>query len=100
MSMAYLRLARLAVPVALIGLLPTMPATADTFFFITRNPDGKIATLSRTARSGKPETGTAGDFVTTGPTVIPQATFPGPPLGCSTPAHLSQLELELRSGVP
>lgn len=95
MSMAYLRLARLAVPVALIGLLPTMPATADTFFFSTGNPDGKIATLSRTASSGKLETETADDFVTTVPTVITNATFTGLLVGGATPANVSDVEIEL-----
>jgi hypothetical protein len=45
--------------------LLTVPAKADPFFFSTGAPDGKIATLSRTASPGKLETETADDFVTT-----------------------------------
>ena len=62
--------------VALTGVL-SAPAAADTFFFSTGNPDGKIATLSRTSSPGKLETETADDFVTTAPTVITNATFIG-----------------------
>src|SRR5579864_7210773 len=54
--------ARLAIPAVLIGLLPATSAAADAFFFSIGNPDGKIATLSRTASSGKLETETADDF--------------------------------------
>jgi hypothetical protein len=40
-------------------------AWADSFFFSTGSPDGKIATLSRIAGPGKLETETADDFITT-----------------------------------
>ena len=92
MSMAYLKL---TIPVAMIGLLPATPAAADTFFFSTGNPDGKIATLSRTASPGKLETETADDFVTTRPTVITSATFTGLLVGGATPANISDVEIEL-----
>jgi hypothetical protein len=94
MSMTYLKL---AIPAALIGLLPATPAAADVFpfFFSTGNPDGKIATLSRTASPGKLETETADDFVTTRTTDITSATFTGLlPLG--TPlTDVSDVEIEL-----
>jgi hypothetical protein len=49
------------------------------FLFSTGNPDGLIATLSRTASPGKLETETADDFFTpaAGTTVITDATFIG-----------------------
>jgi hypothetical protein len=78
-------------------LLPATPAAADVFpfFFSTGNPDGKIATLSRTASPGKLETETADDFVTTHATVINSATFTGLLVGGATPADISQVEIEL-----
>lgn len=58
----------------LVGTTGTTP-----FFFSTGNPDGLIATLSRTASPGKLETETADDFITPvgGTTVITDATFIG-----------------------
>lgn len=92
MSMTYLKL---AIPVALIGLAAA-PASADVFFFSTGNPDGKIATLSRTASPGKLETETADDFVTTATqTFINSATFTGLIVGGATPADVSDVEIEL-----
>ena len=71
------------------------PAQADPFFFSTGNPDGLIATLSRTASTGKLETETADDFVTTAPTVITNATFTGLLVGGATPSNVSDVEIEL-----
>src|SRR6516164_8746469 len=70
-------------------------ARADVFFFSTGNPDGKIATLSRTASPGKLETETADDFVTTAPTVITNATFTGLLVGGATTADVKNVEIEL-----
>jgi hypothetical protein len=75
--------------------LGASPASADTFFFSTGNPDGLIATLSRVASGFSLETETADDFVTTAPTTINSATFigllpSGTPLG-----DVSQVEIEL-----
>ena len=73
-----------------------LPAAADPFFFSTGNPDGKIATLSRTASTGKLETETADDFVTTAPTtLITNATFTGLLVGGAVPANVSDVEIEL-----
>jgi hypothetical protein len=49
------------------------------FFFSTGNPDGLMATLSRTASAGNLETETADDFITPagGTTLITDATFIG-----------------------
>jgi hypothetical protein len=91
MSTAYLKF---VIPAALIGLLPVTPATAQSFSFGTGSPDGKIATLSRTASAGKLETETADDFVTTRRTEITSATFTGLLVGVAT-ADVSDVEIEL-----
>src|SRR6516162_11164155 len=87
--------AKLAIPALATGLLCVQPAAADVFFFSTGDPDGKIATLSRTASTGKLETETADDFVTTAPTVITSATFIGLFVGGATPANVRAVEIEL-----
>jgi hypothetical protein len=72
------------------------PAKADTFFFSTGDPDGKIATLSRQASAGKLETETADDFVTTAQTTtITSATFTGLIIGGATAADVKNVEIEL-----
>ena len=58
-------------------LEPRLQPSAIPFFFSTGSPDGQIATLSRTASTGKLETETADDFVTTLPTNITDASFIG-----------------------
>jgi hypothetical protein len=70
------------------------PAAADTFFFSTGNPDGKIATLSRQASPGLIETETADDFIINTATSITQATFTGLlPLG-SPLSNVKNVEIE------
>jgi hypothetical protein len=81
--------------VTLVCSLACLPAAADSFLFSTGNPDGKIATLSRTASTGKLETETADDFVTTQPTIINSATFTGLLVGGATPANIKNVEIEL-----
>lgn len=76
------------------ALLAT-PATAEPFVFSTGNPDGLIATLSRTASPGKLETETADDFVTTATTLITNATFTGLLVRGATPADVHNIEIEL-----
>src|SRR6516165_12563216 len=71
------------------------PAVADPFFFSTGSPDGLIATLSRTASTGKLETETADDFLTKAPTLITGATFTGLLVGGATPANIKNVEIEL-----
>jgi hypothetical protein len=69
---------------------------AGQFVFSTGDPDGKIATLSRTASAGKLETETADDFVTTATTTtITSATFTGLLVGGATTANISNVEIEL-----
>jgi uncharacterized protein (TIGR03437 family) len=69
--------------------------SAIPFFFSTGSPDGQIATLSRTASTGKLETETADDFVTTLPTNITDATFIGLLVGGATIADIHDVEIEL-----
>jgi hypothetical protein len=86
---------KLAISIAVLGLATPAAATEQAFFFSTGNPDGKIATLSRTASPGKLETETADDFVTTHATDITSATFTGLIVGGATIADVSQVEIEL-----
>ena len=74
MSMTH---ARLTIPLSLLGCLCAMPAAAETPFFSTGNPDGKIATASRPKSAGKFEIESADDFVLTQETSITSATFTG-----------------------
>jgi hypothetical protein len=63
---------------ALIGLLPSIPALADTTFFNTGNPDGRIATATRPdSGGGKFEIESADDFILGKKTSITGATFTG-----------------------
>jgi hypothetical protein len=75
--------------------LPGQVWAGDLFFFSTGDPDGKIATLSRTASTGKLETETADDFRTTSPTLITSATFTGLLVGGATTADVQNVEIEL-----
>lgn len=93
MSISHVKAA--AIPALLLGLLPAIPAAATPFFFSTGDPDGLIATLSRTASAGKLETETADDFVTTVPTRVTNATFTGLFVGGATPANVNDVEIEL-----
>ena len=86
---------KLSVALAMVVFLLAPPAGAGVFFFSTGSPDGKIATLSRTASSSKLETETADDFVTTVQTRITGATFTGLLVGGATPANVSDVEIEL-----
>jgi hypothetical protein len=76
-------------------LTRTSGAVAGPFTFTTGDPDGKIATLSRQASTGKLETETADDFVTTAPVSITSATFTGLLVGGATPANVKNVEIEL-----
>lgn len=80
---------------AVLSVASALPAAATPFFFSTGNTDGLIATLSRQASTGKLETETADDFVTTAPTLITNATFTGLLVGGATPASVSNVEIEL-----
>jgi hypothetical protein len=68
---------KFVIPMALIGLLPAVPAAADAFFFNTGDPDGRMATASRPDSAGKFEIESADDFALTKKTSITSATFTG-----------------------
>jgi hypothetical protein len=88
--------AKLAIPVAAIGLLSAMPASADdTFFFSTGNPDGKMATATRPSSPGKIEIESADDFVLTGSTAIDSATFTGLLPRGAPPSDVSEVRVEI-----
>jgi hypothetical protein len=63
--------------------------------FSTGSPDGKIATLSRTASAGKLETETADDFVLGQSALVTNATFTGLIVGGATPSNINNVEIEL-----
>jgi hypothetical protein len=72
--------ARLAIPLALLGCLPAMPAAAllpAVHSFSTGDPDGLMATASRPDSTGKFEIESADDFVLTTTTSLTSATFTG-----------------------
>jgi hypothetical protein len=70
--------AKFVIPMALIGLLPAVPAAADTTFFNTGNPDGRMATATRPeSAGGKFEIESADDFILGTHTSITGATFTG-----------------------
>ena len=68
--------ARFAISLWLLGCLFALPAAADTTFFSTGDPDGKIATATRPDAAGF-EIESADDFVLTHSTSITDATFTG-----------------------
>jgi hypothetical protein len=70
--------AKFVIPIALIGLLPAVPAAADTTFFNAGSPDGRIATATRPeSAGGKFEIESADDFILGTKTSITGATFTG-----------------------
>ena len=70
-------------------------AAATITLFTTNSPDGKIATLSRTASTGKLETETADDFVLGQSALVTNATFTGLLVGGATTANINDVEIEL-----
>src|SRR5258708_953431 len=72
---------------AFAAVVGPLPAAADSFFFNTGDPDGRIGTLSSLrpgpmrGQSFLPET--ADDFVLSAPTSITQATFTRSPIAGS-----------------
>ena len=87
--------AKLAISVSVIGLLSAFPAAADTTFFSTGNPDGKIATASRPSTAGKFEIESADDFVLTHSTSITDATFTGLLTGGATLSSVGDVRVEI-----
>jgi hypothetical protein len=87
--------AKLAISVSVIGLLSAFPAAADTTFFSTGNPDGKIATASRPSTAGRFEIESADDFVLTHSTSITDATFTGLLTGGATLSSVGDVRVEI-----
>jgi hypothetical protein len=84
---------RILIVLSMAALL-AIPAAANSFFFTTGNPDGKIATLSRVSSPGKVQTETADDFILGQGTFLRQATFIGL-IPTGTPlSSVSQVEIE------
>ena len=78
------------------GLLCAGPLAAGTItLFSTDPPDGKIATLSRPASTGKLETETADDFVLGEDAMVTNATFTGLITEGATIADITDVEIEL-----
>jgi hypothetical protein len=84
-GIAALTFATMAVP---------LPAAADSVFFSTGNPDGRIATAARPESPGKFEIETGDDFALTAQTSITGATFTGLLAGGSA-ANISQVVVEI-----
>jgi len=71
------------------------PAWADTFFFTTGAPDGRLGAASRPASASKVETETADDFILADTTVISRATIIGLVPSGTPLANITQVEVEL-----
>ncbi|HEX8949948.1 MAG TPA: hypothetical protein VF790_13345 [Dissulfurispiraceae bacterium] len=71
------------------------PVLADTFFFSTGNPDGKIGTASRPESSGKIEIESADDFILSSPTNITNATFTGLLTGGAAASDVKDVVVEI-----
>jgi len=86
---AQARIAALAFAVAAAPL----PAMADSVFFSTGNPDGKMATTSQPGTTTETETGD--DFAITQQTSITSATFTGLLAGGGTVANIGNVVVEI-----
>ena len=84
---------RLLLPVSLAVVL-ALPACADSFFFSTGNPDGKIAAASRPG-TGAFEIETGDDFVLSTQTAIHSATFVGLLTGGATASDIGEVRVEM-----
>ena len=87
--------ARLAISVAVIGLLPADAAADTPFFFSTGIPDGKIATATRPDVGAPFEIESADDFVLTHSTSITSATFTGLLSGGATVGDIGEVVVEV-----
>jgi len=84
---------RLLLRVSLAVVL-ALPACADSFFFSTGNPDGKIAAASRPG-TGAFEIETGDDFVLSTQTAIHSATFVGLLTGVATVSDIGEARVEM-----
>ena len=87
--------ARLAIPLMFFGSLVALPAAADTSFFSTGDPDGRMATVSRPDTAGKFEIESADDFILTHSTSITDATFTGLLSGGAAIGDIGEVRVEI-----
>ena len=85
----------LTVATLAFGAWLATPAWADTFFFTTGAPDGRLGAASRPASANKVETETADDFILPDTTVISRATIIGLVPSGTPLANITQVEVEL-----
>ena len=87
---------KFVIPMALIGLLPAVPAVADTTFFSTGDPDGRMATATRPeSAGGKFEIESADDFILGTHTSITGATFTGLLTGRAPLSSVGEVRVEI-----
>jgi hypothetical protein len=86
---------RLAIAVVMFSLLLVTPALADSVFFSTGAPDGKIGTVSRPDSPFGFEIESADDFVLTDPTLISSATFTGLLSSGATLSNIGEVRVEI-----
>ena len=72
-----------------------LPSQAQDYTFSTGNPDGKIATASRPATTGKIEIETADDFLLANPLSLTGGAFTGLLTGGATTADITGVDVEI-----
>ncbi len=77
-----------------LAIVLALPACADSFFFSTGNPDGKMAAASRPG-TGAFEIETGDDFVLSTQTAIHSATFVGLLTGGATISDIGEVRVEM-----
>jgi hypothetical protein len=77
------------------GLWLATPALAESFFFSTGTPDGRLGALSQRPSAGRLETETADDFILTQSTIITGATITGLIPADAPLSNISNVEVEL-----
>src|SRR5262245_19088238 len=81
--------------VTLIAGLCATPAFAESFFFSTGTPDGRLGALSQPPSAGKPDAETADDFILTENTIITGATITGLIPAEAPLSNIRNVEVEL-----
>lgn len=94
-----MRLVSLVTAVA-VGVVSTMRASADPFFFSTGEPDGRIAIAARPTSPGESEITSADDFVLSAHILINQATFTGLLSAGATIADIGEIRVEIYQVFP
>ena len=80
---------------AALAALAAAPIMADSFFFSTGNPDGKMAAVSQPSSAGKIEIETGDDFVLTSQTQISGASFAGLLTGGAILTNIADVRVEI-----